>query len=244
MPEEMPIHPFTGQRALGVLPSGRIVWPILGASDDDGDGDGSDDDAQDGTGAGDSGTGDGGQDGDALGDKGREALAKERQARRDAEKARKAAERELADLKAKAAAGTQQDDAQKAADDARREAEAAVLAKANARVLSAKVEALAAGKLADPKDAARYLDLSEFEVGDDFSTDDDAISEAISGLLKRKPYLAAKAQGFQGGDGDGPGRNGSTGPKQVSAAELKTMSAPEIVKARKEGRLTRLMGGE
>lgn len=35
---ELPIHPRTGLRALGVLPSGRIVWPIFGASEDGGAG--------------------------------------------------------------------------------------------------------------------------------------------------------------------------------------------------------------
>lgn len=48
---ELPIHPYTGLQALGVLPSGRIVWPVMGG---DGSGDGS----------GDGGQGDGGQGGD------------------------------------------------------------------------------------------------------------------------------------------------------------------------------------
>jgi hypothetical protein len=246
MPEEMPIHPFTGQRALAVLASGRIVWPILGGAPEDGEDGDTDDDGQGGGDGGAAGTGDGdgGQDGDGLGDKGREALAKERSARREADKARKAAERELAALKAQQAHGQQQDDAQKQADQARRDAEAEANKRANARILRAEIRAAAAGKLADPADALAHLDLSEFEVADDGSVDGEQITEAISALLKRKPYLAAKAQGFQGGDGNGPGRNGSTGPKQVTAAELKTMSAPEIVKARKEGRLSRLMSGE
>lgn len=53
---DLPVHPWTGQRAVGVLPSGRIVWPIRGGSepiddgddgdDGDGDDDGGDDDGQ------------------------------------------------------------------------------------------------------------------------------------------------------------------------------------------------------
>ena len=54
---ELPIHPWTGLRAVGVLPSGRVVWPILGGSEppggvdggddgDDGDDDGDDDGGQ------------------------------------------------------------------------------------------------------------------------------------------------------------------------------------------------------
>lgn len=180
-------------------------------------------------------------DGDGLGDKGQKALAAERKARRDAEKARKALEAELADLKAKSA-GTQQDDAQKAADQARRDADAAVNAKANARILAAEVRAAAAGKLADPSDAARYLDLSEFEVAADGSVDSDAITEAISDLIKRKPYLAATAQGFQG-SGDG-GARGASRTKQLTAADLKNMSAVDIDRARQEGRLERYMRGD
>lgn len=35
----LPVHPRTGLRALGVLPSGRPVWPVLGAAETDDDGD-------------------------------------------------------------------------------------------------------------------------------------------------------------------------------------------------------------
>lgn len=236
MPEVLPVHPFTGLPALGVLPSGRVVWPVIGAApDDDGDGDGGT-----GDGGGDAGDGDtSGQD-DGLGDKGREALAKERKARRDAEKARRAAEAELAALKAQQADGAQTDADKQAAEQARRDAEAAAAAKANERILKAEIRAAAAGKLADPADALRYLDLSQFEVADDGATDPEAISEAISELIKTKPYLAAKANGFQGsGDGGAAGRGGR--PSQLTGADLKTMSPAQIVKAREEGRLDRYM---
>lgn len=53
--DTLPIHPFTGLRAVGVLPSGRVVWPIKGAEDNGGDAAGSD---QGGNG-GDQGAGDG-----------------------------------------------------------------------------------------------------------------------------------------------------------------------------------------
>lgn len=244
MPEEMPVHPFTGQRALGVLPSGRIVWPILGGAPGDGDDDDGDG-AGDGQGGDAGSTGDAGdgQGGDGLGDKGRKALADERKARRDADKARKAAEARVAEMEARQAAGAQQDDAQQAAEQARRDAEAAANAKANGRILAAEVRAAAAGKLADPSDAARYLDLSEFEVSDDGAVDQAAIAEAISELVKKKPYLAATAQGFQG-SGDGGARTGGSAPKQLTQADLKNMSADQIVKARREGRLSRVMGGD
>lgn len=239
MPEVLPVHPFTGLSALGVLRSGRVVWPVLGGAPEDGGDDGNDagGDAGDGD---DGGSGAGDQSGDGLGDKGRETLAKERQARRDAEKARKAAEKKLADYEAAQQAKKDGDDAAAAADQARRDAEQAALAKANQRILAAEVKAAAAGKLADPSDAARYLDMSEFEVGDDGSVDSGAISEAISDLIKQKPYLAAKAQGFQG-SGDGGARANGSSAKQLTGADLKNMTPAQIVKAREEGRLERYL---
>jgi len=240
MAEELPVHPSTGLTALGVLPSGRIVWPVLGAAPDD-DGDGDAGDGQDGAGDGDSGSGDAGQDGDGLGDAGRAALDKERKARRDADRQLKQLRKELDELRAQQQAGADQDTAQQAADKARREAEAAALAKANTRILAAEVKAAAAGKLADPSDAARYLDMSEFEVSDDGTVDSDAIAEAISDLIKAKPYLAAKASGFQG-TGDGGARRNGSAPQQVTEAQLKTMTPQQIVKARQEGRLADLLG--
>lgn len=52
----LPIHPYSGLRALAVLPSGRPVWPVMGGAVDDG-GDGKTSDNGDGG----EGQGDGGQ---------------------------------------------------------------------------------------------------------------------------------------------------------------------------------------
>lgn len=233
MPDALPVHPFTGLMALGVLPSGRVVWPVLGGAPEDGDDDAGADDAGDGSGE------DGGQDGDGLADKGREALAKERKARRDAEKARKAAEARAAEAEAKLVAGAEQDEAKKAADAARREAEQAAEKKANQRILRAELKAAAAGKLADPSDAAAFIDLSQFEPGADGEFDASEISEAISDLVKRKPHLAVKAGGFEGGDSGG----GSASRRQLTRDALKHMTPAQINKAREEGRLDRLLNG-
>jgi len=56
----------------------------------------------------------------------------------------------------------------------------------------AEVRAAAAGKLADPSDALRFLDLAQFEVGEDGDIDQDEIADAIDELLTQKPYLAAQ----------------------------------------------------
>lgn len=189
------------------------------------------------------GSGNGGQDGDGLADKGRAALAAERKARRDAEKARRAAEKELADLKAAQQAKKDGDDAQSAADQARRDAEAAATRKANERILRAELRAAAKGVLVDESDAAVFIDLSQFEPDDNGDFDASEISEAISDLVRRKPHLAAKAGGFEGGDSGGGPRSGGRVP-QLTKADLKRMTSAQIVQARKEGRLNRLQGLE
>jgi hypothetical protein len=68
------------------------------------------------------------------------------------------------------------------------------------------VRAQAAGKLADPKDALRFIDLSEFEVDSDGEVDGDKIAAAITDLINKKPYLAVQdGRRFQG-DADGGAR--------------------------------------
>lgn len=73
---------------------------------------------------------------------------------------------------------------------AKAEARLEALTEANERIVEAEVLAAAARKLADPADAARLLDLSQFQVDDKGSVDRKAISEAVEALLKDKPYLA------------------------------------------------------
>ncbi|GIH26058.1 hypothetical protein Aph01nite_43680 [Acrocarpospora phusangensis] len=34
-PKTLPVHPWTGLRALAVMPSGRVMWPVVGGSGDD-----------------------------------------------------------------------------------------------------------------------------------------------------------------------------------------------------------------
>ena len=80
------------------------------------------------------------------------------------------------------------------------------LAAANGRILSAEVRARAAGKLADPQDALRFIDLSEFEVGSDGEVDGDAIAAAITDLIKTKPYLAVQDGKRFRGDADAGAR--------------------------------------
>lgn len=80
-----------------------------------------------------------------------------------------------------------------AVDDKAKEAERDILAKANSRILRSEVRAAAAGKLNDPADAIKFLDLDQFDVGEDGEVDEDEIEDAIDDLVKRKPYLAAQS---------------------------------------------------
>lgn len=174
---------------------------------------------------------------DDLGDKGKQALDRMK-ARLKAERdRRKAAETERDQLKA-----AKPKDGDPDPDDVRKQAEQAATAKANQRIVRSEVRAAAVGKLANPKDALVFLDLTQFEVDEDGGVDEDEVAEAIDDLLKERPYLAAQGgRRFQGG-GDGGARNRSGAPTQVTEDELDKMTPDQIDKARKEGRLDDLLG--
>ena len=103
-------------------------------------------------------------------------------------------------------------DHEKALDKAVKEAEARardeILTTANQRLVKASVRVAAAGKLADPEDAIRFLDLDEFKVDDDGEVDAKQLASAIDELLKTKPYLAAKATKPSGNIDQGARPNG------------------------------------
>jgi hypothetical protein len=117
------------------------------------------------------------------------------------------------------------------------------LAAANERILKAEVRAAAAGKLTDPADALRFLDLSALEVGADGEVDGKAVASAIEDLVKNKPYLAAQGGTRFQGSADG-GTRKETRPAQLTRADLARMSPQEIDKAREDGRLTDLLSGK
>ena len=256
----LPEHPLTGLTAVGWRKARPgeddtelyPIWPILGGApdedddqdDDAGDGDEGDDDGQDDD-AGDDGDGDQDDDGgdddgqddadpdgaDQLGDKGKRALASMKGKWRKERDQRKELERQLA---AKKNGGD--------GDDAVAKATAAATAKANTRIIKAEIRAAAAKKLADPRDALRFLDLEQFEVDEEGEVDAEEIADAIDDLIKSKPYLAAQGrQRFQG-TGDGGAARKAGRPKQLTERDLKNMSAEAIVKAQEEGKLDDLLG--
>ena len=179
----------------------------------------------------------------ALGDAGKKALDAMKAERNAAKAEAKRVAEELAALKAQAEGKQAEHEAEKKA----RELEQAALSKANERILKAEVRAAAAGKLTDPQDALRFIDLSEFEVGSDGDVDGDAVAAAIEDLIKSKPYLAVQdGRRFQG-DADGGARKESR-PAQLSKADVERLAAEgkhhEIEKARTEGRLADLLSGK
>lgn len=135
---------------------------------------------------------------------------------------------------------------EQAAAKARAEVEAEVTAKANARILRSELRAAATGKLADPADAALFIDVSKFEVTDDGDVDQAALNEAITELIEKKPHLAAQKVNRFDGAADQGAKGKDAGPQQLGQADLDRMKAAGdddgIAQARAEGRFNTLLG--
>lgn len=209
----LPIHPRTGLRAVGFRSGNRPIWPIKGASPDDPSNDDAaadqgDDDTDEPDGA-DDPTGDDADKAsldegyEAAGDKGKQALDRMKAKLKAERDKRRTAEAELAK---KSSADKSEDE--QAIETVHQEAAAEATARANQRILRSEVKAAAAGKLADPADALRLLDLEQFEVDDDGEVDADEIEGAITDLVTKKPYLAA-----QGGTNRKPKPDPTQGPR-------------------------------
>lgn len=180
---------------------------------------------------------------DALGDPGKKALDSMKGKWQGERDKRRELERRLAELEKPAAGAAPDPDA------LLRQAEQTALARVHERIVRAEVKAAAAGKLADPADAYRFLDLSQIEVDADGNVDADEVADAIADLLKNKPYLAAQG-GTQRprfeGTADSGARKGNGRPSQLTEADVKRLSAAgrhaDIVKAQNEGRLDDYLG--
>ena len=131
---------------------------------------------------------------------------------------------------------------EQAAAKARAEVEKELTGKANSRILKSELRASATGKLADPADAALYIDLSQFDVGDDGEVDSDALNDAITDLLTRKPHLAAGKPNRFDGDADQGARGKSDTIPQWTEVDLERASDDETVAAKAAGKLNRLLG--
>lgn len=174
---------------------------------------------------------------EALGDAGKKALSAMKEREKAARARARELEREVAELRAAIESKDKTPDEQEL-DAVRREAEAAAIARANERILRSEIKAAAAGKLADPEDALRYLDLEEFEVDESGNVDTSEISDAIHELLERKPYLSA--QGGRVTLDTGRGKSPAAG--QLTREDLRHMTPEEIVSAKSAGRLNNVLG--
>lgn len=148
------------------------------------------------------------------------------------------------DLKAKAAKldeleesnKSELEKAQARADKAQKDSEAAI-ERANKRLIQAEILSEAtAQKAIRPEHMHRLIDTGEVTVGDDGQVT--GAKEAVEGFLKANPEYVGT--GRPGGSADQGARDGQTGVKQVTEAELQTMTPEQKVAARKEGRLTNL----
>lgn len=176
---------------------------------------------------------DGDDDGaDSLGDPGKKALDRMKAERNEAKKAARERDAEIAELKRQIEAKDKTPE-ENELEAARAEARAETLSKANERVLRSEVKSAAAGKLRNPADALKLLDLKDFDVNEDGDVDTDQIQDAISDLLEEKPYLAA--QGSNGSFDSGRGKQPRK--KKLTKADLAGMSPNEIAKAYDEGRV-------
>lgn len=173
----------------------------------------------------------------ALGDAGKKALDAMKAKWKEAEAKAKTEADARAALEAKIAGKeaefTAQQEAQRIKDDA--------LAAANDRIRKAEVRAAAASKLADPQDALRFLNLSDFEVGADGEVDASQIAKAIDDLIAAKPYLAAQGGRKFQGSADGGARNDATAAAQLSQSDMDRMSPEQKVAAYEAGQFDRLL---
>lgn len=176
---------------------------------------------------------------EALGDAGKKALDSMKSKWHAERDQRRELERQLEELRA-TQSKPKGDDETPDLEEIKRQATREALATANARVLRSEIKAAAVGKLADPADALAFLDLDQFEVGEE-GVDADEIADAIESLIQSKPHLAAaQAKRFQG-TGDGGARKAS-GPSQLTRADLAKMTPEQITQAKKDGRLNDLLG--
>jgi hypothetical protein len=102
---------------------------------------------------------------------------------------------------------------------ARREGADKVRGEVARELLEADVLRVATGRLRDPDDALRYLELDGLGDVDRGKTRDTAIGKALDELLADKTYLAA-------GDDDDAGRNGDKGAR-TSGARARTRTSSD-----------------
>lgn len=204
--------------------------PFLYADGGAGEGSGSGSDAGGNEGGGAGGNEGQGDGDDKLGEGGKRALQAERDARATAEARVKELEAKLTRKPKETDAGAKPDgkgdQGAKPADAEaiKKELREELAAESNTRLVRAEVKAAAAGKLADPTDAPRYIDLTKIKIGADGDPDAKQIAKAIEDLVKERPYLAGKQPW---GDVGGGGRETAPADVEPGMARLRHAYATE-----------------
>lgn len=178
---------------------------------------------------------------DALGDAGKKALdamkARVKAAEKDAREAKAALAKSAADAALKDKPADEQ-----AIEKARAEAKAEARAESDKRTVKIELRLAAKGVLADPSDAALYINTDDFTVSDDGEVDSDALNEAIAELIERKPHLAAAKQNRFDGAADQGAKGKSDTVPQWTEADLARATDDETVAAKAAGKLNNLLG--
>lgn len=110
------------------------------------------------------------------------------------------------------------------------------------RAIQAEIRALAS-EFADPSDAVAFLADKKY-AGDDGEIDTEQIKADLADLLTRKPHLGKQPTSRvpAPNPAQGSSASGAAGASQLTQDQLDGMTPEQIVQARKEGRLNRIMG--
>lgn len=127
-----------------------------------------------------------------LGEAGERALNAMKQKERETRAKLRAAQAELAALKAPK-------EGEETPEQIRERVEQDVAKRYNERLVRAEVKASAAASFADPDDAVAFLNMGDFDVDADGNVDPHDIEDALKDLLAKKPHLA-KQDTTQRGD--------------------------------------------
>lgn len=175
-------------------------------------------------------------------DKGaKSALVAEREARRAEKAEARQMKAELERLRQQIADKDKSPDEQ-AIEKVRREALTEAQAAFHERLIRAELKAALTGKVNDTTLALKVIDTSEIDVNEDGEIDPESVTDAIDAALTQYPVLrAADAKKF-GGTADQGAKGKTATLSQVTQQELERMTPEQVVAARKDGRLNRLLG--
>lgn len=165
----------------------------------------------------------------------KKALRAEREARRAAERERNTLKQQL-EAKDKPAE-------EAALEAARREADEAATAKANARIVKAELRAAAATKVSNLNALVRLTDIDVIEVDEDGNPSEDDIASAIDKFLTDFPEFAADKSKFSGTADQGTKGKQST-PAQLTREQIKSMSPEQLLEAQEKGLLKNVLSGK